>query len=42
MGLGGETTCLDVKIDVAHCHLASLPLAINVQCHSARHKEVEL
>jgi fumarate hydratase subunit alpha len=42
MGLGGETTCLDVKIDVAPCHLASLPLAVNIQCHSARHKEVEL
>ena len=42
MGLGGETTCLDVKIAVAPCHLASLPLAVNVQCHSARHKEVEL
>ncbi|HTZ17243.1 MAG TPA: fumarate hydratase [Dissulfurispiraceae bacterium] len=42
MGLGGETTCLDVKIAVAPCHLASLPVAVNVQCHSARHKEVEL
>ncbi len=42
MGLGGETTCLGVKILVAPCHLASLPLAVNVQCHSARHKEVVL
>ena len=42
MGLGGVTTCLDVKIAVAPCHLASLPLAVNVQCHSARHKEGEL
>jgi fumarate hydratase subunit alpha len=24
------------------CHLASLPLAVNVQCHSQRHEEVEL
>ncbi|MES9995682.1 fumarate hydratase [Desulfovibrio aminophilus] len=42
MGLGGETTVLAVKIAVAPCHIASLPLAVNVQCHSARHEEVEL
>ena len=42
MGLGGKTTSLDVKIAVAPCHIASLPLAVNVQCHSARHEEVEL
>ena len=42
MGLGGTTTALDVKIAVAPCHIASLPLAVNVQCHSARHEEVEL
>jgi len=42
MGLGGATTCLGVKIKVAPCHLASLPLAVNIQCHSARHKEVIL
>ena len=42
MGLGGKYTSLDVKINVAPCHLASLPLAVNVQCHSSRHKEVEL
>ena len=40
MGLGGKTTSLGVKIVVAPCHLASLPLAVNIQCHSARHKEV--
>lgn len=40
MGLGGKTTSLGVKIKVAPCHLASLPLAVNIQCHSARHKEV--
>ena len=40
MGLGGKTTCLGVKIAMAPCHLASLPLAVNVQCHSIRHKEV--
>ncbi|WP_147821844.1 fumarate hydratase [Salidesulfovibrio onnuriiensis] len=42
MGLGGKTTVLGVKIAVEPCHLASLPLAVNVQCHSQRHEEVEL
>lgn len=42
MGLGGKTTTLDVKLNVAPCHLASLPLAVNVNCHSIRHEEVEL
>ncbi|MBG3875608.1 fumarate hydratase [Desulfovibrio oxamicus] len=42
MGLGGKTTCLGVKMAFAPCHLASLPLAVNVQCHSARHGEIEL
>jgi fumarate hydratase subunit alpha len=41
MGLGGSYTCLAVKIAIAPCHIASLPLAVNVQCHSARHEEVE-
>lgn len=42
MGLGGKTTCLGVKMLVTPCHIASLPLAVNIQCHSARHEEVEL
>jgi fumarate hydratase subunit alpha len=42
MGLGGTTTALDVKIAAAPCHIAGLPLAVNMQCHSARHEEVEL
>lgn len=37
MGLGGNTTVLDVCIETAPCHIASLPLAVNIQCHSARH-----
>jgi fumarate hydratase subunit alpha len=41
-GLGGRTTCLGVKILAAPCHIASLPLAVNIQCHSSRHAEVEL
>jgi fumarate hydratase subunit alpha len=42
MGLGGKTTVLGVKITLEPCHLASLPLAVNVQCHSQRHEEVVL
>lgn len=39
MGYGGNTTSLDVFIEAEPCHIASLPLAVNVQCHAARHKE---
>ncbi len=42
MGVGGETTCLAVKINTYPMHIASLPVAINIQCHSARHIEVTL
>lgn len=41
-GLGGTTTALDVHIEVHPCHIASLPVAVNTQCHAARHKEVVL
>ncbi len=37
MGLGGRTTALAVHIERHPCHIASLPLALNVQCHAARH-----
>lgn len=40
MGVGGETTCLAVKINYFPMHIASLPVAINIQCHSSRHTEV--
>jgi len=36
MGLGGKTTCLAVKVNSYPCHIASLPVAVNIQCHSAR------
>ena len=39
MGFGGTTTALAVKINSYPCHIASLPVAINIQCHAARHKE---
>ncbi len=42
MGVGGKTTCLAVKINYHPMHIASLPVAINIQCHSARHTEVIL
>jgi len=42
MGVGGDTTCLAVKINYFPMHIASLPVAINIQCHSARHIEVIL
>jgi fumarate hydratase subunit alpha len=37
-GLGGDTTALACLIETAPCHLASLPVAVNIECHSHRHK----
>lgn len=42
MGFGGVITALAVHIKSTYCHIASLPVAINVQCHAARHKEAVL
>lgn len=39
MGFGGSTTALAVKINSYPCHIASLPVAVNLQCHASRHKE---
>ncbi len=36
MGLGGKTTVLDVHIEYAYCHTASLPVAVNTQCWTGR------
>lgn len=41
-GIGGRITCLDVFIEYYQCHIASLPVAINLNCHAARHGEIEL
>lgn len=38
MGFGGTETCLAVKVNAYPCHIASLPVAINIQCHASRHK----
>jgi fumarate hydratase subunit alpha len=42
LGLGGTTTALAVHAEVMPTHIASLPVAVNLQCHSARHREVIL
>ena len=42
LGFGGSTTALAVHAEVRPTHIASLPVAVNLQCHSARHKEAEL
>jgi len=41
-GLGGSTTALAVHIETYPCHIASLPVAVNLQCHAARHSTVIL
>jgi fumarate hydratase subunit alpha len=38
-GYGGRMTALAVHVDMIPCHIASLPVAINIQCHAHRHKE---
>jgi fumarate hydratase subunit alpha len=41
-GLGGRITALAVHLLMQPSHIASLPVAVNINCHSSRHKEVEL
>ena len=41
-GLGGDTTALGCMIETAGCHMASLPVAVNIECHSHRHKTISL
>ncbi|MFC1888362.1 fumarate hydratase [Thermodesulfobacteriota bacterium] len=38
-GYGGRTTALAVHIEYHPCHIASLPVAVNINCHASRHKE---
>ncbi len=40
-GLGGRTTALAVHVETAPCHIASLPVAVNLNCHAARHVTLE-
>jgi len=42
LGLGGRTTALAVHAATMPCHIASLPVAVNFQCHSSRHREAVL
>jgi fumarate hydratase subunit alpha len=42
MGYGGRITALAVHVETFPAHIASLPVAVNLQCHSARHKEAVL
>lgn len=39
MGLGGKTTALEVFIEIHPCHIATMPVAVNMQCHASRHTE---
>ncbi len=41
-GLGGRITALAVHLLMQPCHIASLPVAVNIQCHASRHQEVIL
>jgi len=42
MGLGGKVTALAVHVEVMGCHITALPVAVNIECHSHRHKEAVL
>ncbi|NLE56940.1 MAG: fumarate hydratase [Planctomycetes bacterium] len=41
-GLGGTATALDVAVETAPCHIASLPVAVTIECHSHRHGRITL
>jgi len=41
-GLGGRVTALAVHIEAHPCHIASYPVAVNLNCHAARHKEITI
>jgi fumarate hydratase subunit alpha len=42
MGMGGTQTVLAVHIEKNPCHIASLPVSVNVQCHSSRHSHITI
>lgn len=41
-GMGGTTTALAIHVETYPCHVASLPVAVNIQCHANRHRETVL
>ncbi|HRU40288.1 MAG TPA: fumarate hydratase, partial [Candidatus Goldiibacteriota bacterium] len=42
LGMGGTATALAVFVETMPCHIASLPVAVNIQCHSSRHKSASI
>ncbi len=42
MGMGGTQTVLAVHIEKNPCHIASLPVSVNVQCHSSKHSHITI
>ena len=40
MGMGGTKTAFSVHIEAHPCHIASLPVSVNIQCHSSRHNKI--
>ena len=42
LGLGGKLTAMSVNIETYPTHIAGLPVAVNLCCHSARHAQAEL
>ncbi|WP_197284344.1 fumarate hydratase [Bacillus sp. JCM 19041] len=40
-GLGGNTTAIDVNIETNACHIAALPVAVNLNCHAVRHQKIK-
>jgi fumarate hydratase subunit alpha len=41
-GLGGDISAIGVMVETAPCHIASLPVAVNIECHAHRHKNIRL
>lgn len=41
-GFGGRVTALAVHVNTFPCHIASLPVAVNINCHAARHKSITI
>ncbi len=41
-GLGGKVTAMAVHVESFPCHIASLPVAVNINCHATRHKAIML
>jgi fumarate hydratase subunit alpha len=42
MGFGGRITSLAVHVELEPCHIASFPVAVNIECNAHRHKSIDL